>query len=66
MSARPNVEVAKPVQFISRVHAADKLDCSVQLIDKYIRCGKLPAVRFGRKVLIRLEDLLRVLEEVRQ
>jgi excisionase family DNA binding protein len=52
--------------FVSRVHAAAMFDCSVQLIDKFIKCGKLKAYRLGRKVLVRREELLRLLEEVPQ
>lgn len=51
-------------RFISRVRAATVLDCSVQLIDKYIREGKLPAYRLGRKVIVRRLALLQLLREV--
>jgi excisionase family DNA binding protein len=60
-------EKAKPsseVQFISRVKAAELLDCSTQLIDKKIRLGQLPGYRFGRKVLIRKDQLLSLVEEI--
>jgi excisionase family DNA binding protein len=57
---------AKPaeVQYISRVKAAELLCCSTQLIDKRIRQGELPAYRFGRKVLIRRNELLSLLEKI--
>jgi excisionase family DNA binding protein len=52
------------VQFISRVRAAELLDCSPQLIDKKIKRGELPGYRFGRKVLIRKDQLLALVEEI--
>jgi hypothetical protein len=45
-------------QFVSRVRAAEMLDCSVQLIDKFIRLKKLRAFYLGRKVIVRCADLL--------
>lgn len=48
--------------FVSRTHAAELLDCSVQLIDKFIRCGKLRAYRLGRKVVVRRTDLMAMVE----
>jgi excisionase family DNA binding protein len=62
----PKAKPSETSPFISRVHAAEMMDCSVQLIDKFIVCGKLKAYRLGRKVLIRREDLFRLLEEVPQ
>jgi excisionase family DNA binding protein len=50
------------VQFISRVHAAAILDADEQLIDKLIKQGKLPAFKIGRKVIVRKDDLLRLVE----
>lgn len=49
-------------QFVSRVRAAERLDCSVQLIDKFIRLGKLRAYHVGRKVVVREADLLSMVE----
>jgi excisionase family DNA binding protein len=49
-------------QFISRVHAAKMLDCNVQLVDRLVKEGRLPVVRLGRKILIRQEVLLQLLE----
>jgi excisionase family DNA binding protein len=49
-------------QFVSRVRAAERLDCSVQLIDKFIRVGQLRAYRLGRKVVLRETDLLAMVE----
>ncbi len=63
-AAMPKTKPSEQSPFISRVHSAETLDCSVQLIDKLINCGKLKAYRLGRKVLIRREDLMRLLEEV--
>ena len=44
-----------PSQFISRVHAAYEFDCTVQLLDKHVKQGKLKAFYLGRKVLFRRE-----------
>jgi excisionase family DNA binding protein len=49
-------------QFLSRVHAAELLDVSVQLIDKFVSLGQLRAFRLGRKVVIRKADLLKLVE----
>ena len=48
---------------LGRVRAAELLDCSPQLIDKLIRKGTLRAFRVGKKVLLREDDLRRMLEE---
>jgi hypothetical protein len=68
-------------EFLTRKHAAALIDSSVQLIDKYIKQGLLKAYYVGpreqsrdperrtqarRKVLVRREDLLRLLEGVPQ
>jgi hypothetical protein len=53
----------KPSEFLSRVHAAYEFDCTVQLLDKQVRQGKLKVFRLGRKILFRREDLLRLAEE---
>lgn len=37
---------------VSRQQAADALGCSTSTIDRAIRAGRLPARRFGRRVLI--------------
>lgn len=47
-------------QFLSRIHAAQMLDVSVQLIDKFVLSGQLQAFRLGRKVVIRKDELLRL------
>jgi excisionase family DNA binding protein len=52
-------------QFVSRVSAAELLDCDPQLIDKLIRQGKLPAYKIGRKVIVPKDALLRLVEEGR-
>jgi len=55
---------SNPTQFVTRAQAAEITCASEQTIDKWIRSGKLPAFRPGgaRKVLIRLEDLLKFVE----
>lgn len=52
------------LQFVGRLRAAEMLDCSVQLIDKFIRLKKLTAYRVGRRVVVRWADCLRLLEEI--
>lgn len=49
-------------QFLSRVHAAKMIDCSVQLIDKKIKLKQLTSYKLGRKTLVRKDELLRLLE----
>jgi excisionase family DNA binding protein len=49
-------------QFVSRIRAAELLDCSPQTIDKLIRQGAIKAFRVGRKVIVRRADLLRLVE----
>jgi excisionase family DNA binding protein len=45
------VEVPSP-KYINRINAARYLDCSEQLIDKFLRNGKLTPYYLGRKVLL--------------
>jgi excisionase family DNA binding protein len=49
-------------QFIGRIRAAELLDCSTQTLDKFIRAGRLRAFRIGRKVVVRQDELLRLVE----
>jgi excisionase family DNA binding protein len=50
--------------FLTRREAAALLRINIQLIDEMIRHEKLPAYRpVGRRILIRREELLRVVEE---
>lgn len=49
-------------QCLSRVHAAALIDVDPQTIDKLIKTNKLRAFRVGRKVLIRKDELWRVVE----
>lgn len=46
MDAKSVVEVP-PAKYISRKNAARYLDCSEQLIDKYVRTGRLRAFHHG-------------------
>ena len=50
-----------PRQFVSRVRAAELLDCSPQLIDSLIKQKKLPAYHIGRKVILKWDDVMRLL-----
>lgn len=52
-------------QFITRKDAAKIAACDVQSIDKMIRNGNVPAYRIGKKVIIKLEDLLFALQKNR-
>lgn len=47
---------------VSRQQAAALLDCSVQMIDKLIKAGRIPARYLGTAVRIRVADLEVVLE----
>ena len=49
-------------QFVGRIRAAEIVDCSPQTIDKFIRTGRLRAFRVGRKVVVRQDELLRLVE----
>lgn len=48
---------------VTRRHAAQLFDISIQLVDKYLACGLLPFYRFGnsRRILIRRADLEKLL-----
>jgi excisionase family DNA binding protein len=49
-------------QFVGRIRAAALLDVNPQTIDKYIRRGQLRAFHIGRKVVVRRDELLRLVE----
>jgi excisionase family DNA binding protein len=49
-------------QFIGRIRAAELSDVSPQTIDKFIRTGRLRAFRIGRRVVVRQDELLRLVE----
>ncbi len=48
--------------YVSRVQAARVLDCSVQMIDKMLREGRIPASYLGTTVRIAVADLKAALE----
>jgi len=48
--------------FVGRATAAQLLDVSTRTIDDPIRDGSMPASRVGRRVLIRVEALVRYAE----
>jgi excisionase family DNA binding protein len=48
--------------FVGRATAAQLLDVSTRTIDDAIRDGSLPASRVGRRVLIRVDALVRFAE----
>jgi excisionase family DNA binding protein len=50
------------VRFLGRIRAAEFLDCSPQTIDKFIHTGRLRAFRIGRKVIVRQDELLQLVE----
>ena len=53
---------AAPSQFLGRQQAAALLSVDPQTIDKLIRLGHLRAYRVGRRVLIKQDELLRMVE----
>ena len=59
---KPAVSAPEPAQFISRREAAALLTVNVQSIDKLIRSGVLPAYQLGRRILIKKDQLLRMVE----
>jgi hypothetical protein len=59
----PENRLPDKLQFVGRIHAAEMLDCSPQLIDKLIRQKKLTAYHVARKVVVRWTELLRLVEE---
>lgn len=59
MSDSPTVER----RAYSPQEAADALGCSRQFVYKLIAEGKLARVKLGRKTLIRVEEVDRLLEE---
>jgi hypothetical protein len=54
----PPQRTTLPEQFISRKHAAQLLDCSVQLIDRLIRDNLLPSYHLGGRTLICVHELI--------
>jgi excisionase family DNA binding protein len=48
--------------FLGRTRAAEFVDCSPQTIDKFIRTGRLRAFRVGRRVVVRQDELLQLVE----
>ena len=48
--------------YLGRLRAAEFVDCSPQTIDKFIHTGRLRAFRIGRKVVVRQDELLRLVE----
>jgi excisionase family DNA binding protein len=53
---------SRETQFVGRIRAAAILDVNPQTIDKFIRRGQLRAFRIGRKVVVRQDELLRLVE----
>ncbi len=51
-------------RYISRKNAARYLDCSDQLIDKYVRTGRLRPFHLGRKLIL-LRSQVEALVETR-
>jgi excisionase family DNA binding protein len=58
--AAPELNI-DPRQFVSRIRAAELLDCSPQTIDSLIKQSKLPAYHLGRKVLVKWSDVMALL-----
>ena len=55
----------KEPEFISRTDAAEMCSISPQLVDKYIKQGRLTPYYFGRAVRILREDWLRLIEDAK-
>jgi len=49
-------------QYVGRTRAAALLDVSPQTIDKYVHTGRLRAFHVGRKVVVRRDELMRLVE----
>ena len=49
-------------QFLGRTRAAEFLDVSPQTVDKLIHRGQLRAFRIGRRVVVRRDELLQLVE----
>ena len=50
-------------RFISRKEAAALLSISEQLVDRWIREGKIRGFRLGRRVVLAVEELLHFVEQ---
>jgi excisionase family DNA binding protein len=65
-NSRPifNSDLPRPgeIRFVGRIRAAELLDVSPQTIDKFIRRGQLRAFHIGRKIVLRWDELLRMVE----
>jgi excisionase family DNA binding protein len=55
---------AKDKLYVGRDTAAQLLDISTRTIDDAIKDGELPASRVGRRVLIRVQDLIQFAQRV--
>jgi excisionase family DNA binding protein len=49
-------------EFVGRIRGAAMLDINPQTLDKLIRNGSLKAFRIGRRVIVRRDELLRLVE----
>ena len=47
---------------LSRAEAAEALGVSLETLDKLIAAGALPAARLGRRVIIRVADIQKMLD----
>jgi excisionase family DNA binding protein len=52
-----------PKALLTLPQAASRLDCSVGALRKWLRQGRLRAVRLGRAVRLRAEDVERAISE---
>jgi excisionase family DNA binding protein len=60
MTANPDVTFLKLA--ISRKQAADALSVDIQTVDRMIAASKLRASKLGRRVVIRVADIERMLD----
>jgi excisionase family DNA binding protein len=62
LSPFPRNRPSEGPQFVGRIHAAAMLDVNPQTLDKLIREGALKAFRIGRRVIVRRDELLKLVE----
>jgi excisionase family DNA binding protein len=53
----------EPERLLNKRKAADRLGVSVRSVERLFASGILPRVKVGGRVLARLSDLLRIMDE---
>ena len=62
VAANAPVHLSNDTSFVGRTRAAALLDVNVQTIDNFIRRGELRAFRVGRRVVVRRDELMKLME----